>query len=265
VIGVFDSGLGGLTVVRRVHEVVPSSDIVFFSDQAHVPYGDRAPDDLYALLEANLQWLDARSVDAIVMGCNTSCAIADTYGWPQTRAEVFDLIDSATIALQRLGALRIGIVATSATVRSGAYGRRIRNAIHASEVWEVPAPALVPLVEAGELIGDRTRGEVAAVCAQLPAGLDAVVLACTHYPILDQHFAAALGAGVQRIDPALVQAQRVVEMQARDGAIEESGHCRYVTNGDVLLYKENVARLTGEVNPDCISSDLVEKGATLPL
>ena len=259
-IGVFDSGLGGLTVVRRVREALPASDIVFFSDQAHVPYGDRTPDDLFTLLAANLQWLDSRNVDAIVMGCNTSCAIADTYGWPATRAVVLDLIDSATIALQRLGASRIGIVATAATVRSGAYGRRIRNAIQDSEVWEVAAPMLVPLVEAGELASERTRAAVAEACAKLPSGLDAVVLACTHYPILDDHFAALLGANVPRIDPALVQAQRVAEMQARNGTIGEAGHTRYITNGDLELYRANVARLTGEIQPDCES---VAKGEPL--
>ena len=250
-IGIFDSGLGGLTVVRAVRERLPASDILFFSDQAHVPYGERTPDELHALLEANLRYLDARDVDAIVMGCNTSCAIADAYGWPVTRAEVFDLIDSATIAIQRANALRIGVIATTATVRSGAYGRRIRNAIHASEVWEVPAPALVPLVEAGELTGDGPRNAVADVCAQLPPDLDAVVLACTHYPILDAHFAAVLGPNVVRIDPAFVQAQGVAEMQARDGALEEAGHTSYVTNGDLALFARNVARITGEPNPDC--------------
>ncbi len=250
-IGIFDSGLGGLTVVRAVRERLPASDILFFSDQAHVPYGERTPDELHALLEANLRYLDAREVDAIVMGCNTSCAIADAYGWPVTRAEVFDLIDSATIAIQRTNAMRVGVIATTATVRSGAYGRRIRNAVHASEVWEVPAPALVPLVEAGELTGDVPRAAVAEVCEQLPSGLDAVVLACTHYPILDEHFAAILGPRVVRIDPALIQAQRVAEVQARDGALEESGHAYYVTNGDLALFAKNVARLTGEKSPDC--------------
>lgn len=251
-IGVFDSGLGGLTVVRAVRDRLPASDILFFSDQAHVPYGERAPDDLHALLEVNLRYLDDRDVEAIVMGCNTSCAIADTYGWPRTRAEVLDLIDSATIAVQRLGATRIGVIATTATVRSGAYGRRIRNAVHASEVWEIPAPALVPLVESGQLAGEVPRAAVAEVCAQLPPGLDAVVLACTHYPILDEHFAAVLGRSVARIDPALVQAQRMAEMQERDGAIEESGRTRYVTNGDLAAFARNVARITGETNPDCV-------------
>jgi glutamate racemase len=249
VIGIFDSGLGGLTVLRRVRERVPATDLLYFADQAHIPYGERTNDELFALLETNLAWLDAQSPDAIVMGCNTSCAIADAYGWPPTNAEVFDLIDSATIALQHAGAHRIGIIATSATVRSGAYGRRIRNAIPQSEVWEVPAPALVPLVEAGKIDDDETRREVAAVCAQLPGDLDAVVLACTHYPVLDAHFAASLGAAVRRIDPAFVQAERVGEFLARNHIPDEAGTTRYVTNGDVTRFHENVARITGELDP----------------
>jgi glutamate racemase len=253
VIGAFDSGLGGLTVVRRLRERLPGADIVFLADQAHVPYGDRAPDELYRLLEANLAWLDGRGVDAIVMGCNTSCAIADTFGWPAVRAEVFDLIDSATIALQHAGSRRIGVVATSATVASGAYGRRIRKAIAASEVWEVAAPALVPLVEAGITDGSDAQAAVDAVCRQLPPDLDAVVLACTHYPLLDGCFARALGAGVVRVDPAVVQAERVAAFLERDGAASESGMTRYVTNGELVAFTKNVARFVGEAAPDTAS------------
>ncbi len=87
-IGLFNSGLGGLTVLARVRERMPSADIVFFADQANVPYGDRTHADLLELLQANLTRLDARGVDAIVMGCNTSCAVAERYGWPVTRAAV---------------------------------------------------------------------------------------------------------------------------------------------------------------------------------
>lgn len=248
-IGVFDSGLGGLTVVRRVRESLPSTDIIFLADQAHVPYGERSNEELAMLLETNLAWLDAQHLDAIVMGCNTSCAIAETFGWPPTKAEVFDLIDSATIALQHAKARRIGVVATSATVRSGAYGRRIRNALHESEVWEVAAPALVPLVESGKIDSDETRRAVAAVCEQLPRDLDAVVLACTHYPVLDRYFADALGDDVLRIDPAFVQAERVADFLHRSGINGESGETRYVTNGDLARFHENVARITGEHNP----------------
>lgn len=252
-IGIFDSGLGGLTVVRRVRERLPKSDIIFLADQAHLPYGDRSNEELAQLLKTNLAWLDSQHLDAIVMGCNTTCAIADTYGWPKTDAAIFDLIESAVIALQEAKARRIGIVATAATVRSGAYGRRIREAIAGSDVWEVPAPALVPLVEAGKIDDDETARAVAEACAGLPRDLDAVVLACTHYPVLDRHFKAALGDNVRRIDPAFVQADRVAEFLARTGSPEERGATTYVTNGDLARFHENVARIMGEPHPQTLA------------
>jgi len=249
VIGLFDSGLGGLTVLRRVRERLPDIDVLFFADQAHVPYGDRSADDLFALLQNNLAWLDERGVEAIVMACNTSCAIADLYGWPPTQAEVFDLLDSATIALQQRDARRIGVVATAATVRSGAYGRRLRNAMHESEVWEVAAPELVPLVEAGEIETTAARDAVARVCAELPPELDAVVYGCTHYPVLERHFRDALGEHVALIDPAFVQATRLAEFVQLDEVPIGAGTTRYVTSGDPEHFRLNVARIMEEQSP----------------
>jgi len=257
VIGLFDSGLGGLTVIRRVRERLPDVDILYFADQAHVPYGGRAPDDLFALVQSNLAWLDERGVEAIVMACNTSCAIADVYGWPSTRAEVFDLLDSATIALQRRAARRVGVVATEATVRSGAYGRRIRNAIQQSEVWEVAAPQLVPLVEAGEHESEAARIAVARVCAELPPGLDAVVYGCTHYPVLEAHFRAALGPAVELVDPAFVQAARLAEFLALDETPVGSGTTRYVTSGDPERFRASVARIMEERTPVIMTTSLL--------
>lgn len=248
-IGLFDSGLGGLTVIRRVRERLPDVDLLYFADQAHVPYGGRTPDDLHALLQSNLAWLDERGVEAIVMACNTSCAIADLYGWPPTRAEVFDLLDSATIALQQRGARRIGVVATEATVKSGAYGRRIRNAMHESEVWEVAAPALVPLVEAGKRDTAEARDAVALACASLPPGLDAVVLACTHYPVLEAHFREVLGDGIDLVDPAFVQAARLADFLQLDESPVGSGTTRYVTSGDPARFRESIAVLMEERTP----------------
>lgn len=246
-IGLLDSGLGGLTVVRRVRERLPNADLVFFADQAHVPYGPRTAEDLYELLQTNLAWLEDQRPDAIVMACNTSCAVADRYAWPKTRATVFDLIDSATRAIEHGRHRRIGLVATAATVRSGAYGRRIRAQMPGTDVFEVAAPALVPLVEAGKIEGEEPRVAVAEVCAQLPRDLDAVVLACTHYPVLDAFFEESLGSQIVRIDPAIVQAERVAALLG-DRA-NEFGRTRYVTNGDVDVFRSNVARITGESRP----------------
>lgn len=242
-IGLFDSGLGGLTVVQRVRERLTNVDLLFFADQAHVPYGDRTHDELLHLLRANLAWLDERGVDAIVTACNTSCAIAERYGWPLTQAPVLDLIDSAAVAVERDGFRRVGVVATAATVGAGSYGRTLRARIPGIDVVEIPAPALVPLVEAGAITGTQPRAAVAEVCGHLPLDLDALVFGCTHYPVLAEHFAEVLG-GVALIDPALVQAERAAALLGDDRS-NGNGTTTYVTNGEPLRFRANVARLVG--------------------
>ena len=257
-LGLFDSGLGGLTVVRRVRELLPEHDLLFFADQAHVPYGDRTPEDLLRLLHQNLGWLDSRGVDAIVMACNTSCAMGEKFGWPQTRASVLDLIESAALAVERSGFTRIGVVATAATARSGAYGRKIRARVPQAAVYEVGAPELVPLVEAGEIHGAAPRAAVERACAQLPPDLDAVLLACTHFPILDAHFAAVLGGGIVRIDPALVQAERTLELVSELRLPYGLGRLECASNGGLGRFKASLARLIGDLHPEVHPLEVVE-------
>jgi glutamate racemase len=241
VIGLFDSGLGGLTVLARVRERLPSVDTIFFADQAHVPYGDRTHDDLLRLLRANLARLDGYGVEAVVMACNTSCAIAERYGWPSSRAPVLDLIESAAIAVERDGFRRVGVVATAATVGAGSYGRTLRDRIPGIDVVEVPAPALVPLVEAGMVEGTTPRRAVAEVCSHLPLDLEALVFGCTHYPVLDAHFGAVLGSAVALIDPALMQAERAAVLLG--DRVRGEGRATYITSGDDATFQENVARI----------------------
>ncbi len=239
-IGLFDSGLGGLTVLARLRERLPSVDTLFFADQAHVPYGDRDHRELLDLLRANLARLDESGVDAIVMACNTSCAVAERYGWPETRAPVLDLIESAAMAVERGGFRRVGVVATAATVGAGSYGRTLRGRVAGIDVVEVPAPALVPIVEAGAAGGRAARAAVAEVCTHLPLDLEALVFGCTHYPVLAAHFAAELG-GVALLDPAIVQAERAAELLG-DRA-RGSGSSTYLTSGDEAAFRENVTRI----------------------
>ena len=246
-LGVFDSGLGGLTVLQRLRAELPEQDIIFFADQLHVPYGDRTPAELVELLRANVAFLDARHVDAIVMACNTSCATAAREGWPPARAPIVDLIDSAAIAVESGGYKRIGVVATAATAATGAYSQKIIERVPGAEVFEVGAPALVPLVEAGKTESAEARAAVESVCAQLPRHLDAVILACTHYPLLDAHFAAVLGDGVARIDPAIVHARRVAAMAAREGYVGGSGTITCITSGDPQRFRAAVKSVLGDL------------------
>ncbi len=241
-IGLFDSGLGGLTVLARVRERMPTVDIVFFADQANVPYGDRKHAELQELVAANVGLLDARGVDAIVTACNTSCAVAERYGWPSSRAPVVDLIQSAAMAVTRGRFRRVGVVATAATVGAGSYGRTLRARAGGIDVVEVPAPALVPLVEAGNVEGREPRAAVAEVCAHLPHDLDAIVFGCTHYPVLDRHFRAVLGDNVALIDPAIVQAERAADLLGERA--NGNGTTEYLTSGDEAAFLRNVARFT---------------------
>lgn len=208
-----------------------------------MPYGDRTHAELLKLLRANLARFDAYGVAAIVMACNTSCAIAERYGWPSSHAPVLDLIDSAAIAVERDGFRRVGVVATAATVGAGSYGRTLRARIAGIDVVEVAAPALVPLVEAGAIEDARPRGAVAEVCSHLPLDLEALVFGCTHYPLLETHFRAALGDGVALIDPAIVQAQRAADLLG-DRALG-TGRTTYITSGDEAAFHAGIARILG--------------------
>jgi len=233
-------------VLRGVRARLPDEDVVYLADQAHVPYGDRSDDDLAGLLAQNLAYLEAAGVDAVVMGCNTSCAIASRRGWPATGVVILDIIEAAADdVVATTPARSVGIVATAATARSGAYAAAIRRRAPAATVYEVAAPALVPLVEAGILAGPQADGAVAAACAALPRNLDAVVLACTHYPLLDPSFAKALGPNVVRLDPARIQAERAAAFVAGRSAARGTGRTRYVTTASVEPYRSAIEAILG--------------------
>jgi glutamate racemase len=245
-LGLYDSGVGGLTVLRALREAGIDQDIVYFADRAHVPYGDKSDADISGFLADNLALLASLRVDAVVTACNSSCAVAQKLGWPNTPFEVLDLIATAGAAFAGTRYRRIGVVATAATVRSGAYARAIRAAAPDAEVFERAAPALVPLVERGDAAGSGARDAVRAVVATLPADIDALVYGCTHYPLLDRWFAESLAAGVTRIDPARAQAAAAQRLIARLHIPAGGGTTAYYTNGDPGSFEAAVRRMGGD-------------------
>ncbi len=232
-----------------MRELLPLEDLTYLADQAHVPYGDRSDDDLFSLLSRNLAYLEAAGADAVVMGCNTSCAVASRRGWPAAGIPVLDLIEAAGRHVVRSGARRIGVVATAATIRSGAYGRAFRALEPNLDVQEVAAPKLVPLVESGVWTGPIVRASIAESLAPLTLPLDALVLACTHYPFLDAEFAAVLGPNVARIDPAIAQAEAAVAFVRSRGGARGSGRTRFATTGAVEPYRTALESILGAPGP----------------
>ena len=247
-LGLYDSGLGGLTVLAALRRAGIDQDIVYFADQAHVPYGDRSDDELYAFLAENLSLLDAHGADAIVMACNTSCAVAARFGgFPPTRRPVLDLIANAAEGLRATPFRRVAVVATAATVRSGAYRRAMQQTAPDLTVIEIAAPLLVPLVEAG--LGDSPQARAAVHALRAPAGrIDALVYGCTHYPLLDAQFNAAFGPDVARIDPAVTQATATQALIDMRGLAPGRSSTTYLTNGDLAVFERNVRRWTAETS-----------------
>jgi glutamate racemase len=247
VLGVYDSGLGGLTVLAALRKAGIDQDVVYFADQAHVPYGDRTDAELYGFLHDNFRLLEAHGADAIVMGCNTSCAVAARCGgFPATALPVLDLIGNAAAALRAAGLRRIAVFATAATVRSAAYRTAIAAAAPQIDVVEIAAPALVPIVEGGLAQTRQAHDAVREVCRALPPGVEAIVYGCTHYPLLDEHFARVLPPEVVRIDPALAQAAAAGVLVRRLALPPGASRTHYLTNGDPTAFESNVRAWTGD-------------------
>jgi glutamate racemase len=246
VLGVYDSGLGGLTVLAAMRAAGINADIVYFADQAHNPYGDRTDAEIAGFLRDNLAVLAEQRVDAVITACNTTCAVAERLGWPATPFPVLDLIATAGRSFVATPYRRIAVVATAATVRSGAYGRAIRATAPAAEVYEIAAPQLVPIVEQGLAESETARQAVIDAVAGLAPGVDAIVYGCSHYPLLDRWFAAALGGGVARIDPAVAQAAASAKLIAGLGLARGASTTAYYTNGDPHAFEAAIRRWTGD-------------------
>lgn len=228
-LGVFDSGLGGLTVVRALRAALPHEDIVYLGDTARVPYGTKGPATVtrYAIGCANT--LVRRGVKAIVIACNTVSAVAPERLRADLDLPVLGVIEpGARAAAAATKRFKVGVLATAGTIASGAYPRAVASASTRVETVGQAAPLFVPLAEEG-----WTDGEVPRLAAQrylaplAEAGVDVIVLGCTHYPLLfdviEREAKAMIGEHVVIIDSAKAVAREVAGFLSERGLARESG------------------------------------------
>jgi glutamate racemase len=214
-LGVFDSGLGGLTVVRALREALPDERIVYLGDTARVPYGTKGAATVIRYALSCARHLVARDVKAIVVACNTVSAVAPDRLRVELDVPILGVVEPgarAAVAATRTG--RIGVLATAGTIGSGAYARAVAQLSTRAEVVGQPAPLLVPLAEEGWVDGDVPRLVVARYVAPLArAAVDVVVLGCTHYPLLrgviEDEVHARIGPDVAVVDSAHATAVEV--------------------------------------------------------
>jgi len=204
-IGIFDSGAGGLTSVRQLTIEAPGESIVFFGDTIRAPYGDRTAEEIRFLSRRNARFLRAQGVKAIIVSCNTSTANA----MAELAADNADIPIVGTVAPTAAEAVRvsasgrIGVLATTATIRSGLYEQTIRALRPEARVVSRSCPKLVPLVETGHTAADdpALRAALAEDLAPLKAAeVDTVVLGCTHYPLIAEAILAELGYPAALVD-----------------------------------------------------------------
>ena len=203
-IGVFDSGLGGLTAVRRLACVLPNENIIYFGDTGRVPYGTRSRDTIIQYSTQDVNFLRTFDLKAIVIACGTVSAIAlDTLTHTQS-LPIFGVVEpTARQAAQTTRNGRIGIIATQATIRTGAYEQVIRRCRPEAKLFAKPCPLFVPLVENGRTQpGDIVIETVAAeYLEELKAqGVDTLILGCTHYPLLTDVIRNYMGPEVTLLD-----------------------------------------------------------------
>ena len=218
-VGLFDSGVGGLTVLRQVHARYPHSPCLYLGDTARVPYGQRTPEDIRAIAREVVQWLRQQQVGVLVMACNTSNALAFDVAVAEAGVPVVGLINSAAAVIDSEW---VGVLATPATAASGAYRRAIHAIRPHARVVEVGCPAFVPLIEAGDL-HDPALHQAARdyLTPLLEAGVDTVVLGCTHYPLLRSLLSELLPPEVRLVDPAEAAVQRLGPLLASLGDVPE--------------------------------------------
>jgi glutamate racemase len=200
-IGIFDSGVGGLTVYRALHEHLPNERFVYLGDTARVPYGTKSLATVERYAVENAQFLAARGIKLLVVACNTASALALPAIRQALDIDVVGVIGpGARAAVASSSGKRIGVIATESTVQSGAYTQAIKKADPNAAVIERACPLFVPLAEEGWADEDVARSVAETYLKDLRLSIDTLVLGCTHYPILKSVIQESVGAQVELID-----------------------------------------------------------------
>ena len=249
-LGVFDSGIGGLTVARALFERLPGESVIYFGDTARVPYGPKSPETVRRYSSEILAFLLRRGVKAVVVACNTSTAHALGHLQKQSPVPVVGVIEPgarAAVAATKTGV--IGVIGTAGTIASGAYDRAIKALQPHAKVHAQACPLFVPLVEEGWF--EHPAAELIAREYLEPlrrAGVDVLVLGCTHYPLLKPLLARVMGPNVQLVDSAEETATVVAGELQKLGLLASGGNHdhRFVVSDDEPHFRRVGALFLGE-------------------
>ena len=258
-IGVFDSGLGGLTAVKELCRLLPNENIVYFGDTGRVPYGNRSRETIRKYARQDMQFLLSNGVKLIITACGTVSSVAADIGASMPVLYTGVVRPAVKAAVRATRTNRIGIIGTTATIGSGSYSRYISELMPQASVFSVDCPLFVPLVENGFLSDD----EIACLTVERylrplkERDIDTLILGCTHYPILAPAIARFMGEGVTLIDVGAATAACAAEMLEESNLLNESsepGEHKFFVSDRI----EGFSKVAGIFLGEDISGDVVQ-------
>ncbi len=256
-IGVFDSGLGGLTVVRELFRLMPGEKIIYLGDTARCPYGGRSEETIKAFGSQDARLLIDLDVKLLVVACNTVSSVALDYIAANSKdIPVIGVVSpGARAAVRRTVVRKVGVIGTAATIRTGAYTRAIQAIDPFINVYSKACPLFVPLVEEGLLDHEITRHAVQYYLAELlDSGVDCIILGCTHYPLLMQTIQEMVGTRTHLLDSALWTAREALDIMKSLGGFSSDkigglAASRFLVTDLTPRFKELAALFLGSEVP----------------
>jgi glutamate racemase len=263
-IGVFDSGIGGLSILRMLRRLLPSEDFIYFADQAHVPYGRRSMEQIRAFSESITNFLLARGAKLIVLACNTASAAA-LHHLREIHPDVpfVGMEPAVKPAAERTSTGRIGVLATSATFQGQMFASLLERFAEGKVVLQQTPHGLVERIESGDLDNPETRAVLKkSIDPLLNSGIDALVLACTHYLFVQALISELIGPDVILLDPSEGVARwtaQLLEQRSLSAPHDREGETIFISTGDVHYLAKMAGRLIGETG-SCFSAHWIADG-----
>lgn len=253
-IGIFDSGVGGLSVLRAIREEMPNESVIYFGDQGHIPYGPRPMEQIRNFSEAITNFLLQRNAKIIVVACNTASAAALKYLREKFPDVQFVGMEPAVKpAAEHTQTGKVGVLATPATFQGALYASVVERFANGVELLQDTCSGLVQQIEQGNLDGPETRRILEnALLPMLEKNIDTIVLGCTHYPFVIPLIQQIVGNKVRVIDPApsvAKQVRRLLEAREMRNGSPSKGEIRFYTSGDSQVLKSMLPALLGEAGP----------------
>ena len=250
-VGVFDSGVGGLSVLREIRALLPAQPVIYFADQANVPYGIRQLEEVRTFARGISRYLLASGAELIVVACNTA-SVAALHMLREEFAPIpfVGMEPAVKPAVEQSLTGKVGVLATEATFHTSMYASVVERFAQGVTLYEDPCPGLVARVEAGDLSGADTRHILEqALLPMMDKGVDTIVMGCTHYPFVIPLIKEIVGEEVRVIDPAPAiarQVKRVLEAHNLLAAGKRSAPARFITSGDPAHFQQMLRILLSE-------------------